>query len=75
MKWFWKTKPKVQRPYPQSLMAVDERGCLVLDHKALKEARMPTTPHGREGLILEPCKVEPRTFFPSRVIRVSRATD
>ena len=34
---------------------------------------MPTTPHGREGLILAPCKVNRRAFFPSGVIRVSRA--
>lgn len=38
MKGFWKSKPKPQRAYPQSLMAVDERGHLVLDHKALLES-------------------------------------
>ena len=40
---------------------------------ALKEAWMPTPPHGREGLILDPCKMNPRAFFPSGVICVSRA--
>ena len=34
---------------------------------------MPPTPHGREGLTLEPCKANPRAFFPSGVICVSRA--
>ena len=40
---------------------------------ALKEAWMPTTPHGREGFILAPCKAHPRGFFPSGAIHGSRA--
>ena len=40
---------------------------------SLKEAWRPTTPHGREGFILAPCKAGPRAFFPSGSIHGSRA--
>ncbi len=41
---------------------------------SLKETRTSTTPHGREGFILAPCKACPRAFFPSGSIHGSRAS-
>ena len=57
-----------------TVVSLDSLDSVFHDYQsALKEAWRPTIPHGREGLILAPCKVNPRAFFPSGVICVSRA--